>query len=82
MWSGNVNGNTNVRYSGSANDNNTLLNTILGGNKSLVLSNIYSSGDLNFNGNVRYSGAANDNNVLLNVVLGGNKSIVFNEHLN
>jgi hypothetical protein len=82
MWSGNVNSNTNVRYSGSANDNNTLLNTILGGNKSLVLSNVYSPGDLNFNGNVRYSGAANDNNVLLNVVLGGNKSIVFNEHLN
>lgn len=81
MWAGNANGNTNVRYSGPANDNNVLLNTILGGNKSGLISNTYSDGDFNMNGTVRYSGPANDNNVLLNSVLGGNKSALINRHL-
>ncbi len=81
LWSGDINANNNVRYSGSANDNNVLLNTILGGNKSLILSSVYSLGDLNMNGNVRYSGSANDNNVLLNSVLSGNKSVIYNAHL-
>lgn len=81
LWAGNANGNTNVRYSGPANDNNVLLNTILGGNKSGLISNTYSDGDFNMNGTVRYSGPANDNNVLLNSVLGGNKSGLINRHL-
>ncbi|MFT6333870.1 MAG: hypothetical protein ACJATI_000602 [Halioglobus sp.] len=81
MWAGNANGNTNIRYSGPANDNNVLLNTILGGNKSGLISNTYSDGDFNMNGTVRYSGPANDNNVLLNGVLGGNKSGLINRHI-
>ena len=81
MWAGNANGNTNIRYSGPANDNSVLLNTILGGNKSGLISNTYSDGDFNFNGNVRYSGPANDNSVLLNSVLGGNKSALINRHI-
>ena len=82
MWGGDVNGNGNVKFAGPGNDNNVLLNTILGGNKSLVINNAYSDGDLNMDGVVKYSGPANDRNVLLNSVLGGNKSIVFNSHLN
>jgi len=81
LWAGNANGNTNIRYSGPANDNNVLLNTILGGNKSGLISNTYSDGDFNLNGTVRYSGPANDNNVLLNSVLGGNKSALINRHI-
>jgi len=72
MYAGNVNGNTTIRYSGPTNDENVLLNTLLGGNIFTVLSSTYSIGDLNMNGNVRYSGPANDENILLNTVLGGN----------
>ena len=79
MWAGNANANNNVRYSGLANDNNVLLNTILGGDKTIVISNVYSLGDFNMNANVRYSGLANDNNILLNIVLGGDKTIVINQ---
>jgi hypothetical protein len=81
MWGGNANGNSNVRYSGPGNDNNTLLNTVLGGNKSGIISNTYQAADLNMNGNVKYSGPGNDNNTLLNSVLGGNKSLIINEQL-
>lgn len=81
MWGGNVNGNTNVRYSGPANDNNTLLNTVLSGNKSMIIGSTYQRADLNMNGNVRYSGPANDNNTLLNTVLGGNKSNIITQQL-
>ena len=72
MYAGNVNGNTTIRYSGPGNDENVLLNTILGGNIFTVLSSTYSIGDLNMNGVVRYSGPSNDENILLNSVLGGN----------
>ncbi len=79
MWGGNANSNTNVRYSGISNDEVQLLNTCLGGNKSAILSNQYSSCDLNLNGNVRYSGINNDEVILLNTVLGGNKSKIISQ---
>lgn len=79
MYGGNANGNTTIRYGGVGNDNNTLLNTCLSGNKSLIISNSYSPCDLNMNGTIRYGGVANDNNVLLNTVLGGNKSLIITQ---
>lgn len=78
MWAGNVNANTQVKYSGGANDNLALL-TILGGNTTIVLSGQYSLGDLNMNSNVRYTGSFNDNLVLLSV-LSGNTTVIFTEH--
>lgn len=78
MWAGNANSNTNIRYSGLSNDNQTLLAT-LGGNTAAVLSSVYNNSDLNLNGVVRYSGLNNDNQVLLNS-LGGNTANVFSQH--
>ena len=79
MYGGNVNGNNNVRYSGPGNDQNELLNVILGGNKGAILSGVYNRGDLNMNGNVRYSGPSNDQNVLLNIVLSGLKGAILTQ---
>ena len=79
MYAGNVNGNGNIRYTLSGNDENELLNVILGGVKSTVLTNVYNRGDLNLNGVVRYTLSGNDENVLLNVVLGGNKALVLTQ---
>ncbi len=76
MYAGNTNGNSTLRYSGPANDEDELLSVILGGNKAIVLGSVYSRGDLNMNGNVRYSGPGNDEDVLLSIALSGNKAIV------
>ena len=76
LWGGNVNGNTNVRYSGPANDQNQLLTTCLDGDKSLVLQKQYTRCDINMNSNTRYSGPSNDQNFLLSTVLGGVKDKV------
>lgn len=79
MYGGNANSNTNVRYTGALNDHSTLLDNCLGGNKALVLSNVYSTCDLNMNGVVRYTGPLNDQNFLLNTVLGGDKTKVITQ---
>ena len=79
LWGGNANSNTNVKYSGSANDENYLLNTTLGGNKVLILNGVYNTADMNMNGNVKYSGSANDESVLLNTVLGGIKTTIITQ---
>lgn len=79
MYAGNVNGNNTIRYSGPSNDENELINVILGANKSTILSNVYNRGDLNMNGIVRYSGPSNDENVLINIVLGANKSLIITQ---
>jgi hypothetical protein len=78
LWGGNVNANSNVRYSAAANDNLALL-TLVGGNTGAVLNGQYSLGDVNMNSVVRYSAGGNDNLALL-TVLGGNTGIVFTEH--
>jgi hypothetical protein len=78
MWAGNVNANTNVRYSGLNNDLAALL-AALGGNQSTLLTNVYSNADINMNGTVRYSGLNNDNTFLLSI-LGGNQAAIFSQH--
>ncbi|MBC7851059.1 MAG: hypothetical protein H7Y31_15055, partial [Chitinophagaceae bacterium] len=79
MYGGNVNGNTTVRFAGPANDQNELINVILGANKSAILSGVYNRGDLNMNGVVRYAGPNNDENFLINVVLGANKAAIITQ---
>jgi hypothetical protein len=80
LWSGNIYYNSNVRWNGPANDRLYLLNTILSGDKSTIITNVYSDGDLNFNKIVRWNGPANDRLMLLNEVLLGDKSTIIQEH--
>jgi large repetitive protein len=66
MRAGNANGNRNVRFTGLANDNTTLLNRI--GNVTTNVLNGYYLEDLNMNGQVRYEGLGNDKTILTNTV--------------
>lgn len=79
LWAGDANSgltpNKNVRYTGSSNDENLLLNSApLSGNKTTPSAAGYYINDFNLNGVVRYTGANNDENVLLNTSLLGNKT--------
>lgn len=76
LYAGNANMNGNVRYLGISNDQDYILNTLLGGNRSGVLSGIYSQGDINMNKGVRYLGISNDQDFILNVVLRGVRAAV------
>jgi len=67
---GNANSNTNIKYIGPSNDQNTLLNTCLSGVVGATVSGYYNC-DLNMNGQIKYIGPGNDQNFLLNIVLGG-----------
>ena len=79
MYAGNANFNTNVRYAGPSNDKTYLLSTVLSGNESLILSNVYNQGDLNMNKVVRYAGPTNDKTYLLTTPLSANESAIINQ---
>ncbi|MEO6722653.1 MAG: hypothetical protein ABIN67_19945, partial [Ferruginibacter sp.] len=81
MFSGNANFNANVRYAGPSNDKTYLLTSVLSGNESLILSNVYSQGDLNMNRVVRYAGPTNDKTFLLVTPLSSNESAIVNQIL-
>ena len=84
MWGGNANSNASVRASGppTLNDYLYLINTTLGGDVTLILSNVYNSADMNMDGTVRASGppTLNDYLFLINSVLSGNVTIIINQH--
>ncbi|MEO6669603.1 MAG: hypothetical protein ABIN36_09030 [Ferruginibacter sp.] len=80
LWSGNVNGNTTVRYNGPSNDRDFLLASILLGNQGTILGTaavpVYNIGDINLNGVVRFNGPANDRDFLLSTALGSNQATI------
>ncbi len=73
LWGGNVNSNTNVRYTGGANDKDYLLVTTLANNQFGILNNVYSAADANMNRIVRYTGGGNDKDLILLTVLSNNQ---------
>lgn len=72
MYAGDINSDGFIYYSGYGNDNNTLLNTHLQGNKEGSQSG-YLRGDLNLDGIVKYNGEDNDHSILLDDTLDGDK---------
>lgn len=77
LWSGNVNGNSNSKYSGASNDRASILSN-LGNNELGVLFGYFRS-DLNLNGIVKYSGSSNDRGFLLSNVLSNNELLIRTE---
>jgi hypothetical protein len=74
MWSGNVGGDTSVKYQGSGNDTNTIKDNVLANTGNTTSSNLYSySGydmaDINLDGTIKYQGSGNDSNSLKDVIL-------------
>ncbi|MEO8772377.1 MAG: hypothetical protein ABI402_19920 [Ferruginibacter sp.] len=80
LWSGNVNGNTTVRYNGPSNDRDFLLATILSGNQGSILGTaavpVYNIGDVNMNGIVRFNGPSNDRDFMLATSLGASQATI------
>lgn len=83
MWAGDATIDARTNASGSGNDYSYLVNTVLGGNVALIISNVYHTADMNMDGAVRASGtpALNDYIFLVNTVLLGNITAVVDQHL-
>lgn len=64
LWSGDVNGNGQVKYTGSGNDRDLILSFIGGGQPNAVIPGYYRH-DLNMDGNVKYTGSGNDRDRIL-----------------
>ncbi len=74
MWPGNSNNDHQIKYSGSNNDTDVVLNTILSHPSNLFNSitfsfTSYSNLDVNLDGIVKYSGSNNDADLILNNIL-------------
>ncbi len=80
LWAGNVNGDHQVKYSGTNNDRDIIL-TMLGG---VVPSNTISGylvADLNLDGVVKYTGQNNDRDIILSTIGGVVPTIVVTQQL-
>lgn len=70
LWSGDVNSDGRISYTGGGNDRDPLL-VLLGGNApNTVLNNIYNTRDVNMDARVKYTGSGNDRDPIL-VNIGG-----------
>jgi len=79
MWSGNSNGNNNIRYSGFLNDRAAIL-TDLNNNENNILTGYYRS-DLNMNGTVNYSDTNSDKSFLLQNILNNSEIKIIQQEL-
>lgn len=73
MWSGDVNGNGELKYNGSGNDRAIILGAIGGVNPSPTIFGYHNS-DVNMNGEVKYNGSGNDRALILGNIGGVNPS--------
>ncbi|MBP6698516.1 MAG: delta-60 repeat domain-containing protein, partial [Flavobacteriales bacterium] len=70
LWPGDANFNRIVKYAGSANDRDVVLQVVGGGTPTNVVSNIYSGADINLDGSVKYAGSSNDRDIILQTIGG------------
>lgn len=67
LWSGDVNGDSEVKYTGSGNDRDLIL-TAVGGTTPTLTTTGYRREDVNMDGTVKYTGSANDRDpILMNI---------------
>jgi hypothetical protein len=86
LFGGNANTDAQARASGgnaAINDFLWLVNIALGGNTSLVLSNVYNNADMNMDGTVMVNSSPplDDYLFLANIVLAGNIANIYKQHL-
>ncbi len=80
LWSGDVNGDGKLRYTGADNDREPMLQIIGGGNPTAAQAG-YHSQDINMDGVVKYTGAGNDRDALLQSIGGSVPTAVRLEQL-
>ena len=69
LWSGDVNNDGSIKYTGMNNDRDRILLEIGGTVPTNIVSG-YEPGDLDLNGNVKYTGGGNDRDLILNAIGG------------
>ena len=68
LWSGDVSGNGQIKYTGSGNDRDPILVLVGSTTPNNTISGQYSTRDVNMNGQVKYTGSGNDRDpILVNV---------------
>lgn len=70
LWSGDVTFNRQVKYTGSSNDRDPILQAIGGAVPTNTVNGVYHRADVNLDGTVKYVGSANDRDLIL-LNLGG-----------
>lgn len=70
LWEGDVNGDGTVKYTGSGNDRDPILQAIGGVIPTNVLHDAYTGEDVNMDGRVQYTGSGNDRDPILQVIGG------------
>ncbi|MBK7083741.1 MAG: hypothetical protein IPH53_03370 [Flavobacteriales bacterium] len=81
LWAGDVSGNGQLKYAGSANDRDPILTAIGGSVPTATLSGQYRREDVNMNTQVRYAGGGNDRDILLQNIGGSVPTAVRNAQL-
>lgn len=70
LWPGDANGEGSIRYTGSGNDRDLVLQAIGGMVPTNTIVNVYNSRDVNLNGTIMYTGTGNDRDVILQAIGG------------
>ena len=70
LWPGDITRDGVVRYTGTGNDRDPVLQAIGGSTPTNVVNTVYSTLDVNLDGAVRYTGSANDRDFILTTVGG------------
>jgi len=70
LWPGDANGEGSIRYTGSGNDRDVILQAIGGIVPTNTVNNVYDPRDVNMNGTIMYTGSANDRDIILQTIGG------------
>jgi len=70
LWPGDANFNGEVKYTGTGNDRDLILNAIGGTTPTNTVTNTYSPFDINMDGTIRYTGTNNDRDIILETIGG------------
>ncbi|HMQ77883.1 MAG TPA: hypothetical protein PKE21_17360 [Flavobacteriales bacterium] len=70
LWPGDTNFDGQVKYAGSANDRDPILNAVGGTVPTDLVSNVYSPLDVNLDGTIKYTGTNNDRDIILQSIGG------------
>lgn len=70
LWPGDVSGDGSVKYTGTGNDRDLVLQGIGGTVPTNTVNNVYDTRDVNLNGSIMYAGTSNDRDVILQAIGG------------
>jgi hypothetical protein len=70
LWAGDATGNGQVKYAGSGNDRDAVLQAVGGATPTNTVSNVYDRCDVNLDGSIKYTGVSNDRDLILQTIGG------------